>query len=177
VHAFEPVNEIFDWASQHVIDPRIVKNRLAVDNKDGHSVINVAAWEKWFCNSLHKFTDDINNKWKGPYHHNIPNFYFTGQQQVTTTRLDTYCKQNNIPYIDYLWVSACGNDLNVLKSLGEYAPLVKQGRVTAFADTALYDSNNHLDNILDWLYENNFEWHIEYDHDKFMNEAEVFFER
>lgn len=177
VHAFEPVNEIFDWVTNNVTDSRIIKNRLAVDVNDGHAVMNIAAWEKWFCNSLHKFTDNINNKWKGPYHHNIPNFYFTGQQQVATTRLDTYCKQNNIPYIDYLWVSACGNDLNVLKSLGEYAPLVKQGRVTAFADTSLYNSNNHLDDILDWLYDNNFEWHVEYDDDRFMNEAEVFFEK
>jgi len=177
VHAFEPVNEIYDWATKHVTDPRIIKNRLAVDIKDGHSLMNIAAWEKWFCSSLYDFTDDINNKWKGPYHHNIPNFYYTGKQQVTTTRLDTYCKKNNISHIDYLWVSACGNDLNVLKSLGEYAKVVEKGRVVAFADTSLYKSVNDIDSIFDWLQENNFKWHIEFDDDRFCNEAEIFFER
>lgn len=177
VHSFEPVNEIFNWVSNNINDPRLIKNKLAVDINDGTAIMNIAAWEKWFCNSLHQFTDDINKKWKGEYHHNKPNFYFTGQQEVQTIRLDTYCKNKNIDHIDYLWISASGNDFNVLKSLGSMVDNVKQGHIVASVDTQLYNSDNHLDNILDWLQENNFEWHIEYDDDKFMNEAEVFFFR
>lgn len=177
VHAFEPVTEIFEWVVKHVTDPRIIKNKLAVDIKDGNAVINIAAWEKWFCNSLFNFTQDVNKKWKGPYHHSVPNFYFTRHEQTQTIRLDTYCKNKNIEYIDYLWVSACGGDFNVLKSLGEYIKVVKQGRVIASADTALYESDNRLDDILEWLEQHNFQFNIEYDNDKFMNEAEVFFYR
>lgn len=177
VHAFEPVSEIYEWSCKHVTDPRIIKNKLAVHDIDGQAIMNIAAWEKWFCNSLHNFSNNINIKWKGPYHHSAPNFHFNRQETVDTIRLDTYCKKHNIEHIDMLWVSACGNDFNVLKSLGEYINIVKQGRVTADADTKLYNSNNSQDDIIEWLMMHNFNCHVEYDNDMFINQSEIFFER
>lgn len=177
VHTFEPVPDIFDWVEKNIHDYRLIKNRHAIDIKEDVTTMYIAGWEKWFCSSLHSFSDNINEKWKGLYHHSPPNFHYTKEATVTTIRLDTYCLNKNITQIDYLDVSASGNDFNVLKSLGYFINFVKQGKVVAFADTKLYNSDNNLEDILAWLKERNFECHVEYDDDRYRNEAEIYFSK
>jgi FkbM family methyltransferase len=45
--------------------------------------------------------------------------------EVRAIRLDNYLKQNNIDYIDLLWMDIQGSELNALKSLGENINKVK----------------------------------------------------
>jgi FkbM family methyltransferase len=177
VHAFEPITPIYDWVTQNVRDPRIVINKLAVDINSGLTTMNIANWEKWHCNSLHEFSDNINDNWKGEYHHHKPNFHYNGVETVQAIRLDEYCKINNIDHIDYLWVSACGNDYRVLQSLGNYISIVKEGRVVASGDVALYKSSNTIEDIKGFLTSHGFICHVEYDNDETRNEAEIFFKK
>ena len=72
--------------------------------------------------------------------------------------------------------ATCGSDFDVLKSLGDYINIVEEGVVTAFANTNLYKGvSNHMFDITKWLTSKGFSCTIEYDNDKYRNEAYIHF--
>jgi FkbM family methyltransferase len=179
VYAFEAVEEIHNWNVRlHGTDSRLIMINNAVSDVPGIYNFRLASWEKWHCNSFYEFTDNINSIWGGLYHEESPQFRHTGYTTTEAIRLDDFCKKNNISKIDYLNVDASGSDFNVLKSLGEYINLVEEGRVTAFATTQLYKGvNNNMYDIVMWLDSKGFKYNVEYDNDKYKNEAYIHFVR
>ena len=79
-----------------------------------------------------------------------------------TIRLDTFLTNFNIEQeISYLWIDTQGNDLNVLKSLGEKINKVQKGKCEASLKFPLYmESNNDAKSIQDFLKEKKFKINI-----------------
>lgn len=174
---FEPVKQIFNWVIENVIErePRLIPLNFAVDIESKYKKIYIAGYDKWHFNSLFQFTDNINQLWSSDSD-NKHNFHFNGEDVVRTIRLDEFIKLNHISQIDYLLVDACGSDLNVLKSLGDCANIVMEGKVHSSANLSMYkDVDNSLEGVISWLTDNNFDYFIDYDHEIYKNEAYVHF--
>lgn len=81
---------------------------------------------------------------------------------VPTTRLDTFIEKHHLEstVIDYLHCDAQGVDLDVLKSLGKYVHLVKEGVIeSAFKpEKSIYQhQDNTLETATRWLEEHGFQ--------------------
>jgi len=168
VYAFEPV-------------PRFAKGlRLKFsNNKNFHLIetaIDIVEEERIFnisegCSSLHNFVDNLSELWPDRHHWKV-----LDTVTVFTMRLDSFIEKSNIQQIDYLWIDAQGNDFNVLKSLGKYIEIVKEGRCEASYQIALYkDTINDVDSISKWLSENNFNFTVV--PDEWNKEADIHFQR
>ena len=159
VYAFEPTpwaaetirNKTNDIPNFHVIEE-------AVSIIDGEMEMNIAASDSnktdSGCNSLRNFIPDWNTVF--PQHDR----WYGSIDTVTvkTTRLDTFITKNNIDHINFLHVDAQGEDLNVLKSLGNKKGLVYEGIVELATNKVkkLYEDNPDILEGLSWMLENGF---------------------
>lgn len=173
VYGFEPTYELVRVLHQRFKDdPRIKIIPLAVDIENRFATFNIAAWQDWGCSSLNNFTDNVSERWNGF------NFHFTDKQTAMTIRLDDFCRMYGIDHIDYLWIDAQGSDFNVLKSLGDYINVVKEGKVEVSYNVPLYkEVDNTYDSVSKWLTEKGFVFDVEYDNDVFRTEANLYFRR
>lgn len=153
VFAFEPTPELILQLQQKFgSNPNFFLIPMAVDTKNGWAKFNVAGQGDWGCSSLYEFSDNIHEKWPGR-----PDFKTTHSYTVMTIRLDTFIQANEIKTIDFLWIDAQGNDFNVLKSIGEYIHLVKEGKCEGSYTVDLYsNTNNNVFAISEWLKQNGF---------------------
>jgi len=75
--------------------------------------------------------------------------------EVDVMRLDTFISENNIDHIDLLKTDTQGNDLNVIKSLGNFI-----GRVNTIELEVqlkpLYHNSPSREDIIDYMYKRNF---------------------
>lgn len=173
LYGFEPTLELVARLHQmYRNDPRVKIIPLAVDIENRFATFNIAAWQDWGCSSLNEFTDNVSERWNGF------NFYFTGKQPVMTIRLDDFCRMHGIEQIDYLWIDAQGSDFNVLKSLGSYIDIVKEGKVEVSYNVPLYKNiDNTYSSVSEWLTSKGFVFDEEYDNDLFRTEANLYFRR
>jgi FkbM family methyltransferase len=129
VYAFEPEPRSFEsvlantrgLASFHAYP-------FAVSVVEGERPFNVASVIG--NHSFHEFVDGVNATWKDPYVRElpwVPDFSTQAQIRVRTVRLDTFIAEHRIPHISYLHVDAQGEDLNVLRSLGDQVSIVRAG--------------------------------------------------
>ena len=155
----------------------------AVSDEEGE----VEFFEANYTNSssLLPFTDEV-TKWKNPTP-TTPMLKTVNTYKVSTTRLDTFIKKENLQdtIIDFVKIDTQGHDLNVIKSLGEYIKNVKEilceVQITNFD---LYKEQSNKDELLSYMKENNFEirkvqpwshnqeeniWFINKKFDKFLN--------
>jgi FkbM family methyltransferase len=175
IYGFEPTNELLvNLYEKFKNENRVKIIPLAVDIENKFTTFNIAGWQDWGCSSLNDFSDGISDRF-GPGGFNI---HFTKQQPVMTIRLDDFCKLYGIKEIDFLWIDAQGSDFNVLKSLGSYIDNVKQGKVEVSYNVELYQKvDNTFESVSKWLTEKGFTFTIEYDDEKYKNEANLFFTR
>jgi len=170
VYAFEPTRFLIVehlWPKTKE-NPNIIIIPMAVDVENGIKNFNVSGIWDWGCSSLHTYNGNAGEQW-GEY------FQVTESYQVPTITLYDFCELYKIEEIDYLHIDTQGNDLNVLKSLGDKIKNVIQGKCEASNNNALYEVDYSLKSILNFLYENNFEvTNIEYN-DKKGFEVNVFF--
>jgi len=90
---------------------------------------------------------------------------------VQTRRLDTLVKKYEISHIDFMWIDAQGNDLIVLKSLGEHIHILRAGRMECTYKVPIYDGvDNSYESCVAFLEENHFKHKIDYTH---QDESEV----
>lgn len=154
VYAFEPTKELL---AQHlyplsVQNPNIRPLPFAVDIENGFKTFNVAGQSDWGCSSLHEFSDDIHEKWKGR-----PDFKKTHSYVVPTITLYDFCNLYDIVFIDYLHCDSQGNDFNVLLSLKDKIQFVKEGVVEASDKVDLYKGvNNNIKYIRNFLISHGF---------------------
>lgn len=95
----------------------------------------------------------------------------THSTPIQTRRLDTLVKQYAISHIDFLWIDAQGNDLIVLKSLGELISIVRGGRLECTYKVPIYEGvDNSYESVVRFLEANHFEHSIDYVH---QDESEV----
>jgi FkbM family methyltransferase len=158
LYAFEPVPYLGDNLIKLLDGAGITTYRLirnAVTDTDGIATFHLSGTElahNFACSSLHQFTDDIHQQWRGR-----PDFVHTNALEVQTSRLDTFIEAEGITEVDYLHIDAQGNDFTVLKSLGDKARIVKAGKCEAANKVALYKGvDNSVYSIMEWLEENGF---------------------
>ena len=170
VYAFEPTRFLiveYLWPKTKE-NPNIIIIPMAVDVENGIKNFNVSGIWDWGCSSLHRYNGNAGEQW-GEF------FQVTESYQVPTITLHDFCELYKINKIDYLYIDTQGNDLNVLKSLGDKIVNVVEGKCEASNNNALYEVDYSLKSVLNFLYSKNFEvTNIEYN-DKKGFEVNVFF--
>jgi FkbM family methyltransferase len=112
VHAFEPTPETFKRLTNIVLSTNrnnIILNNFVVSEKDGFETLNIydvdhSGWNTMANRDLQKYGVNINSPEK---------------IQLPSIKIDTYCKQNNIPCIDLLKIDVEGAEINVLRGSSE----------------------------------------------------------
>lgn len=172
VYAFEPTKFLVSdhlWPKAKE-NPNIIVIPMAVDIENGFKTFNVTEFWDWGCSSLHNTSGNIDGPW-------AEHFKVTDSYIVPTITLLDFCNLYKIERIDYLWIDTQGNDLNVLKSLGEKINIVCEGRCEASNKEPLYSVDYSLKSVINFLYSNNFDiTKIEYN-DKEGYEVNVFFRK
>jgi FkbM family methyltransferase len=140
LYAFEPNPILYDDLCKiQEKNPNYHPVKAAVGETDGEAVFNLAGpvvpsmpflhqegISNYGCSSLLPFSETVHEEWE-----DRPDFQSFAKVNVMTIRLDTFVEMNSIPSIDYLHIDAQGMDLSVLKSLGKYLPIVKEGVLEA----------------------------------------------
>ncbi len=105
IHSFEPNPDIFNWLKQNSCrnDFRNLHlNQIALSDKNGLKELFLPTDQSWSTGSL------------------IRDFVPQNQSiLVQTMRLDTYCLEKNIHQIELIRMDVEGNELNVLKGMGD----------------------------------------------------------
>ena len=149
VWCFEPVPELYEYLKY-----RFEKNNnvfvinKAISDFDGKAKFNIANKPDSFASSsLYKLSQfGIEN---------TP-IRFVEEIEVDVIRMDTFIKEYNIDKIDYFHCDAQGNDFKVLKSFGNKLSIIEQGQVEVDYKGSIYDSDNSIERVIDYLKDNNF---------------------
>ena len=174
IFAFEPTPEMIkiiqtkiEGLDNYVIVPK------AVSDYNGTAEFNVAGNWDWGCSSLLNFSSKSQTEWPGR-----TDFHVTYKLNVDVIRLDTFIKENLINRIDYLHIDTQGSDLNVLKGLGEYLHIIKEGTMEAgTSDDILYEGQNKLNDCVKFLLNNNFKIIDINKNDVFCHEVNIVFKK
>ena len=95
--------------------------------------------------------------------------------EVECTRLDTFIKERGVDEIQMLEIDAQGKDLDVLKSLGDYISIVKNGKIEVpeTPEVALYKDNHNKEETLHFLLDHGFS--VEQENVNLQNEENFIF--
>lgn len=173
VFAFEPTPKLCaELSEKFKNNSNFTLIKKAVSNVEGVMNFNVAGLSDWGCSSLLNFLPDLTINWGGR-----GDFKVTEIIKVDVIRLDTFIKYNNILSIDYLHCDAQGLDLSVLESLGQYINIVKKGTVEVAnkRDVLYTNSNNYINDVVEFLEKNNFKILDIKSNDGLNNESNVLF--
>jgi len=149
VWCFEPVPELYEYLTHRFKDnDNVIVINKAVSDFDGKAIFNIASKPDSFASSslykLSQFGMD-----------NTP-IKFVEEVEVDVIRMDTFINEYGIDKIDYFHCDAQGNDFKVLKSFGDKISIIEQGQVEVDYTGSIYDSNNGIDLVIEYLKENNF---------------------
>jgi len=174
VHGFEPTPNLQPkLKAMYGNHPRIHIHQAAVDITDGYSDFNVQDRKEGGggASSLYSFSTDIHETWA-----DRTDFDFEETVKVKTTRLDTFLDTLKFKNISYLHCDAQGNDLNVLRSLGEYIDRVEAGQIEVAYTVELYSGNDNTVTVAQrWLQDRGFTTTVK--PDKVNKEADIHFTR
>jgi FkbM family methyltransferase len=149
VWCFEPVPELYEYLKY-----RFEKNNnvfvinKAISDFDGKAKFNIANKPDSFASSSLYKLSQFGIK-------NTP-IRFVEEIEVDVIRMDTFIKEYNIDKIDYFHCDAQGNDFKVLKSFGNKLSIIEQGQVEVDYKGSIYDSDNSIERVIDYLKDNNF---------------------
>jgi len=116
IYAFEPCKQNFAKLHKSLgSEKNVVLMDAAVDLVDGERTF----YESNYTNSssLMKYDEKGRHAWKNVAGN--PDLDSIASYQVRTVRLDTFMQEHGVGRIDFLKVDTQGNDLNVVKSLGD----------------------------------------------------------
>jgi FkbM family methyltransferase len=156
VIAFEPVPALVERIREQTSD---LANFILVDkcvsDYEGKSYFNISSQSEYGdfgCSSLLSFSNKSETEWPGRN-----DLKFIGGFEADVIRLDKWIEENNIPYISYLKIDTQGNDLKVLKGLGERLFMVDAGNIEAGAKPdILYNGQNTKEESIQFLEANGF---------------------
>lgn len=165
IYAFEPLPQAYNDLKERT---KNLENyhlfSYAVDIENGKAMFNVSDQTKlpdrgWNgSSSLLFFNKENVKKWSGRQ-----DLVTSHQIEVEKIRLDTFIEINKIQEISFINIDTQGNDLNVLKSLGEYYRILLAGTVEVpnSADVALYINQHTREQVEQWLLEHDFNFELE----------------
>lgn len=170
-HLFEPTPYLFNILISKFADRKNVHLiEKAVSDKVGTAKFNIAGQNDWGCSSLFDFSDDLNKTWPGR-----DDFKVTETIEVGLITLKDYVEYKNINTIDFLHIDTQGNDLFVLKGLGDKISIVKEGVIEVANRNPLYKGIPGKDECIKFLEENGFRIAEIRSNDMFCNEENIRF--
>lgn len=155
IHCFEPeiknikiVKETVKFDGHHLFEG-------AVSNNNGSIIFNRSRTDN---ESDLSYSGSI----KRPKHHltNWPFIKFDQQVEVKTITIDTYCKENNIDFIDFIWADVQGAELDMIEGAKEMLTNKVRYIYTEYANIEYYENQPTLEKILETLGNN---WEIVHD--------------
>jgi FkbM family methyltransferase len=125
---------------------------LAISNKTGFSYFFIS--NNPTVSSLKKIRKNFSKYWKGYDDH----FKIKKIIKVKITTLKIICLKYKVKKISYLHSDTQGNDLNVLKGMGEFIKFLQQGIVECAVkkDRSIYLKNHTLKDVLKFFKKNYF---------------------
>lgn len=172
VYAFEPTPQMISeikYKTQNLINYMLVET--AVSDYNGKTIFNVAGNADWGCSSLLTLSEKAKTDWQGR-----TDMFVTEQIEVSVIRLDSFIETAGISKIDYLHIDTQGSDLKVLKGLGKYLKIVREGVMEAAAKKdILYVGQNTKEESVQFLQENGFIITNIITNDVAENEVNIFF--
>ena len=156
VIAFEPVPALVERIKEQTDN---LSNFMLVDkcvsDYIGRSYLNISPESQYgdfSCSSLLSFSDKSETEWPGR-----EDFKYIGGVEVEVITLNKWITENEIPYISYLKIDTQGNDLKVLKGLGERLFMLEAGNLEAAAKPdILYNGQNTKEESIEFLESNGF---------------------
>ena len=144
---FEPDPRNIQRIQYHGVDKRIQFYPAAMGRVTGSTVFHLAPKEpnsigNVGASSLSAFTPVLTKEW--PWLKEI------GTVQVQCYRLDDFCRQNGIKYLDFLWMDVQGGERLVFEGAQEMLPNI--GLIwTEYDVGTLYADSSTLTDILKWF--------------------------
>lgn len=178
LHGFEPVPDLYNMLKNKFFgDRRVYMHNKAVGHVNDIvpfyitvDVPGIAA--KHGASSLFPFREDLKQDW------DRKDFTTDEVINIEVIRLEDFIKEKGIDEVFYLHCDAQGNDINVLRGLGDQTHKVRAGVVEATKNIPLYqESENRVDVITEWLDKNGFKVTQLKDNDKLGAEINIHFER
>lgn len=123
------------------------------------------------CSSLNTFNTELEKRYRNR------NFVYSGSENVECIRMDTFIEQNDISAIPFMHCDAQGNDLKVLQSFGNSIDKLEAGVVEASMNNSLYNIDNDITSIIEFLRSNNFVIKNIDNNDLYGLEVNIYFER
>jgi FkbM family methyltransferase len=154
VFAFEPTPKLCDdLRSRFKNNCNFFLIEKAISNKEGKMKFNIVDYPHRGCSSLLNFIPDTTLFWD-----NYVNATVIESIHIDVIRLDSFIKMLDIKTIDYFHCDIQGLDLSALESLGTYISIVKEGQIeVANKRNVLYEnSNNYIEDVINFLEKNNF---------------------
>jgi FkbM family methyltransferase len=149
VWCFEPVPELYEYLTYKFKDnDNVIVINKAVSNFNGKAIFNIATGPGSFASSsLYKLSQfGMDNTC----------IKFVEEIEVDVIRMDTFINEYGIGKIDYFHCDAQGNDHKVLKSFGNKISIIEQGQVEVDYKGSIYNSDNSIEKVIDYLKYNNF---------------------
>lgn len=158
VYAFEPNPHMIRHLTQqseglenYIIIP------FAVSDYIGYSNFNICTEHPGIC-SLLEFDDAGVRNWAGYRKGTDFPIHTDEQVKVDVIRLDHFIESNDIKEIDYFHCDTQGSDLNVLKGMGKYIHIIKDGQVESEMQLkSFYKNQNGYKETCDFLIAHGFE--------------------
>jgi FkbM family methyltransferase len=166
LHCFEPDHRNIEIFKQ--LNLPIILNEYAISDFDGTSKFYLSSGNVY--ESKYGPTNDElfnQNDWSAssslmtPKNHiqKTPWVKFENTIEVETKKIETYCLENNIKNIDFIWMDVQGAELNIIKGMGEFKEKIHY-IYTEYSDEELYEGQGTKEQIIELLGPN---WDIIFD--------------
>jgi FkbM family methyltransferase len=157
LHCFEPDNRNIEMFKQ--LNLPIILNEYAISDIDGLSKFYLSSGNVYESKYGPTNNELVNqNDWSAssslmaPKNHIIktPWVKFENTIEVKTKKIETYCLENNIKNIDFIWMDVQGAELNIIKGMGEFKEKIHY-IYTEYSDEELYEHQGTKQQIIDLL--------------------------
>jgi FkbM family methyltransferase len=172
VYAFEPTPVLINTIKHATSEMKnYILTEAAVSDYNGRAMFNISGNGDWGCSSLLPLSENAKTEWNGR-----TDMFVTEVVEIDVIRLDTFIQEHNIPCINYLHVDTQGSDLNVLRGMGEYIHIIKEGVLEAAAKPdILYVGQNSMESSIEFLQNNSFQITKIEANDMSINEVNIYF--
>ena len=166
LHCFEPDHRNISMFKK--LNLPIILNEYAISDYDGVSKFYLSSGDVY--QSKYGPTDNelVNmNDWSAssslmtPKNHmvKVPWVKFENTVEVKTKKIETYCLENNIENIDFIWMDVQGSELNIIKGMGKFKEKT-HFIYTEYSNEELYENQGTKQQIIDLLGKN---WEVVFD--------------
>jgi FkbM family methyltransferase len=155
IHCFEPDPRNIEIFKK--LNLNVKFNEYALSDMDGVSDFYLSSgnvYESKYGPTDNNFVN--NNDWSAssslmlPKNHikKTPWVKFNNTIQIKTKKLETYCLENNINKIDFVWMDVQGAELNVINGMGGFKQKIHY-IYTEYSDEELYTNQPNKNKILE----------------------------